>query len=316
MLGRKAQFAGDPSLQARDRVFGTIHLELDPPVFTEVEKLVDAQAEGAGYAPADEETYLLDVPRMPERAPGIVSRMKDAGVTTIIFLGDPVMPIYLTKAATEQNYFPEWVVTGTGFTDTTAVSRLYDQQQWSHAFGLSSLPVRTPREIGDAWQLYQWWYGTPPPAQTNAPIYLASLLIFFSGVHMAGPNLTPDTFRAGMFHLPGRGGGPTTPHVSYGDQGYFTNLDGSPRLDYLGIDDVTEIWWDADTVATDEGGKSAPGVWRYVDGGKRYLPGTMPTSELKVFQDEGSVIEFDADTLPASERNKTYPPWPGSPTAA
>ena len=56
------------------------------------------------------------------------------------------MPIYLTKAATEQNYFPEWVITGTVLTDTTALGRLYDQKQWAHAFGLSSLPVRIPKE--------------------------------------------------------------------------------------------------------------------------------------------------------------------------
>ena len=32
--------------------------------------------------------------------------MKSAGVTTIVFMGDPLMPIYLTKAASDQNYHP------------------------------------------------------------------------------------------------------------------------------------------------------------------------------------------------------------------
>src|SRR5207344_38745 len=112
--------------------------------------------------------------------------------------------------------------------------------------------------------------------------------ILFSGIHMAGPNLTPQTFEAGMFHLPERGGGATTPHVSFGDHGYFTNTDGSPRLDYLGIDDVTEIWWDADAEATDEGGRTGHGVWRYSDGGKRYLPGTMPRTDPRAFVEDGS----------------------------
>jgi hypothetical protein len=315
LLGRKAQFAGDPALRDKERVFGTIHLELDPPVFTEVESIVNEQGRAVGYVPRVSETYLFDVARAPERAPGIIARMKDAGVTTIVFLGDPVMPIYLTKEATAQNYFPEWVVTGTGFTDTTAVARLHDPQQWSHAFGLSSLPVRTPREIGDSWRVHQWWFGTPPPAQTTAPITLANLSLLFVGMQMAGPDLNVDTYQAGMFRLPEAGGGPTTPHVSFGDHGYFKNLDGSPRLDYLGIDDLTEIWWDADATATDEGGKSGTGVWRYSDGGRRYLPGTMPRTEPQAFVDEGSIIEFDESTLPASERAKDYPPWPGSPTA-
>ncbi len=315
LLGHKAQFAGDPAMRDKERVFGTIHLELDPPVFGEVEDVVNDRGRDAGYIPADEETYLLDVARAPEVAPGIIARMKNAGVTTIVFLGDPVMPIYLTKAATAEDYFPEWVVTGTGFTDSTAVARLYDQQQWSHAFGLSSLPVRTPRELGDAWRLHEWWFGTPPPAQTTAPITLANLSLLFAGLQMAGPNLDVDTFQAGMFHLPEAGGGPTTPHVSFGDHGYFENLDGTPRLDYLGIDDMTEIWWDADTVTADEGGRTGPGVWKYADGGQRYLPGTMPKTDPHAFVDSGAVVEFDQSTLPAAERVPDYPPWPGSPVA-
>lgn len=316
LLGRKADHAGDPALREKERVFGTVHLELDPPAFTEVEAVVNERGREAGYMPAAEETYLFDVARAPELAPGIVARMKEAGVTTIVFLGDAVMPIYLTQAATSQNYFPEWIVTGTGFTDTTAVGRLYDQAQWANAFGLSSLPVRTPREIGDAWQLHEWWFGTPPPAQTLAPIVLANFSLLFAGIHMAGPNLTLETFQAGMFHLPERGGGATTPHVSFGDHGFFTNLDGSPRPDYLGIDDVTEIWWDASASATDEGGRTGAGAWRYSDGGKRYLPGTMPRTEPRAFVPDGSVIEFTAETVPVDERPPQYPPWPGSPTAA
>ena len=315
LLGRNAQFAGDPAMREKPRVFGTIHLELDPPVFTDVENLMVEQGNAAGYKAAAEETYLFDVARAPERTPGMIARMKEAGVSTIIFLGDPVMLIYLTKEATRQGYFPEWVVTGTGFTDSTAVARLYDQQQWAHAFGLSSLPVRTPREIGDAWRLHEWWFGTPPAAQTTAPIILANLSLLYSGLQMAGPDLNVDKYQAGMFHLPEAGGGPATPHVSFGDHGYFKNLDGSPRLDYLAVDDMTEIWWDADASATDEGGKSGTGVWRYSDGGKRYLPGTMPKADPKAFVEEGSIIEFDESTLPATERAQDYPPWPGSPTA-
>lgn len=315
LLGRKAVHSSDPAMRERDRVFGTIHLELDPPVFTEVEGVVEERGRARGYEAAAEETYLLDVARAPERATGIIARMKNAGVTTIVFLGDPTMPIYLTQAATQQGYFPEWIVTGTGFTDSTAVARLYDQRQWSSAFGLSTLPVRTPRQIGDAWTLHEWWTGEPPPAATTAPITLANLALFFSGVHMAGPDLNVETFRAGMFRLPPRGGTPATPHVSFGDHGYFTDADGATRLDYLGVDDTTEIWWDADEPATDEGGRAGTGVWRYVDGGRRYLPGTMPDTDPRVFVEDGSVVEFTEETLPPEDRVPDYPPWPGSPRA-
>ena len=36
--------------------------------------------------------------------------MKDAGVTTIIYTGDPLMPSSITKEATAQNFNPEWII--------------------------------------------------------------------------------------------------------------------------------------------------------------------------------------------------------------
>ena len=315
LFKRNAEFAGDPTMHDKERVFGTIHLELDPPVFTETEEVIFEAGREIGLTSAADETYLFDVARAPERAPGIIARMKEAGVTTVVFFGDAVMMIYLTRAATQQNYFPEWIVTGTGFTDATAVARLYDQQQWAHAFGLSTLAVRTPRELQDSWVLHEWWFGEPPASETNSNIILTNLALFFTGVHMAGPDLNPETFRAGMFRLPPRGGGAAAPYVSFGDHGFYENLDGSPRLDYLAVDDMTEIWWDADTESVDEGGRSGKGVYRYVDGGRRYLPGTMPDTAPNVFVEEGTVIEFTAETMPEEDRVPAYPPWPGSPMA-
>jgi hypothetical protein len=261
------------------------------------------------------ETYLFDVARAPERAPTIIARMKEAGVTTIVFLGDPLMPIYLTQAATAQNYFPEWVVTGTAYTDTTVLGRLYDQQQWKSAFGVSTLPVRMPREQREAWTVHEWWFGRPPAALTQAPLVHSQLEILFLGIHMAGPDLTPQTFKAGLAHLPPRGGGPTLPQVSFGDHGYFENLDGTPRFDFLAIDDVTEIWWDPEAEGVDESEKSGKGMWRYSDGGKRYLPGEMPTTDVRAFVEEGSVTYLEADQRPPEDTAPPYPPWPGSPTA-
>ena len=53
------------------------------------------------------------------------SRLKEAKVTSVVFLGDPIMPIYLTKAATDQDYFPEWIITGTVLTDSTTLGRVH-----------------------------------------------------------------------------------------------------------------------------------------------------------------------------------------------
>src|SRR4029078_5486438 len=93
---------------------------------------------------------------------------------------------------------------------TTALARRYDQAQWTHAFGLSNLAARTPHELAGSYKLHQWYFGKPPVAQTD-PLILSPLSQLFLGIHMAGPNLTVETFKDGMFNSGTTGGGPTTP---------------------------------------------------------------------------------------------------------
>ena len=299
LLGRPAEFAGDPELQKRDRVFGVVHFEQDPPVFGVTEDIVEERGKDVGYKAAVNLTYQLVIAQLGEKARTLISRLKEAKVTTVIFLGDPVMPIYLTKAATAQNYFPEWVITGTVLTDTTTFGRLYDQKQWAHAFGISSLAARLPQDQSDAWRLYEWFYGKEPGAPKTVSVNFPSIQTLMTGISMAGPDLTPDTFRDGLFAYPPTGGGLTTPQVSYGDHGFF------PAPDYLAVDDMQEIWWDADAEGLDEQGAEGTGMMRYSDGGKRYLPGEQPAADPRAFVEEGSVVGYSEP--PADEAAPTYP---------
>jgi len=311
MTGRNASFAGDDDLKNQKRKFGVVHFEQDPPVFNAVSDQVAACGAARGYKTEITETYTFDIGKMPDRATTIIAKMKAAGVTTIMFLGDPIMPIYLTQQATAQNYHPEWVVTGTVLTDTTVLGRMYDQSQWTHAFGVSNLAARTPRQLGDAWRLHEWYYGTPPKAANTSAIIYPPLQQIFLGIHMAGPNLTPETFKQGMFNYPASGGGATNPHVSYGDHGYFKLAEGNtctsdkPRLDYLGVDDMTEIWWDVNAEGPDEQGKVAKGMWRYANNGKRYLPGEMPKTDVDAFKTENTVTMVEKQ--PAGDAPPDYP---------
>jgi hypothetical protein len=63
--------------------------------------------------------------------------MKNAGVTTVIYTGDPLTPAALTKEATAQDYRPEWIVGPTVLADTTFFGRTFDQAEWAHAFGVA-----------------------------------------------------------------------------------------------------------------------------------------------------------------------------------
>ncbi|MBK9178599.1 MAG: hypothetical protein IPM45_03305 [Acidimicrobiales bacterium] len=298
-----AEFAGDPAVRASPRKVGVIHFEQDPPIF---EGTADEQAaEGEDYALR--ETYLFNLATMPEKAADLVARLKAEQITTVLFLGDPIMPIYLTRSATEQGYFPEWVFTGTALTDTNVMARQYDQQQMTHAFGLSNLGAPTPQALQTSWRLWPWYFGagSEPPALAQYGLLEPPAELLAAGIHMAGPDLTPETFSRGLFRLPPAGGGPTTPQVSWGAWGFFD------APDHQGIDDSVEIWWDAAAVGEDEIGRTGTGMWRRARGAERFTAVDAPAPAPFVV--EGSVTSFDV--LPPEDTPPDYPPPPGSPAA-
>lgn len=98
---------------------------------------------------------------------------------------------------------------------------------------------------------------------------------------MAGPRLTPQTFAQGMYNFPRAGGTPDVPLVFFTQQ-YPT-----------AIKDFTEVWWNTQRSGRDETGKDGPGVLMKVDGGRRWLTGTWPRTEPKVFASAGAVFTKD-----------------------
>lgn len=216
---------------------------------------------------AESLAYTLDPARLQEQATSVMAKFKAAGVTTLVFSGDPIAPATFTQEATAQEYSPEWVLGPQALVDTTVFSRTYDQEQWSHAFGPSPLTARFRSQDGAAYALHEWYHGTPPPAiDTNAVLFPQPAL-FFAGLQAAGPELTPESFQAGLFSRDPTPNVITNPSQSFGDHDLW------PYDDYNGTDDVTEVWWDPDATGPDEIRNEGRGMWRYVDGGKRYLPG-------------------------------------------
>ena len=48
----------------------------------------------------------------------------------------------------------------------------------------------------------------------------------------------------------------------------------------------------------DETGNVGTGMYRLVDGGRRYLPGHWPTTPVKLFDPAGTVTIYPADKIP------------------
>ena len=298
----KAGYAGSDELRAQARRIGVIHFDQDPPIFAVPKDKIPESIDMV-------ESYVFDFSTMPQKATELVARFKAEGITTVVFLGDPLMPIYLTGEATDQGYFPEWVFTGTAFTDTNLFGRQYDPEQMAHATGISQLPAPTTDDVQPAVRLYRWWFGgedTMPPARGLYAAQEAAARFLVNGIQMAGPDLTGKTFARGQFRTPPSGGGPTTPQVSYGNWGFF------PSTDYAGIDDSVEIWWDGTVEAPDETGAVGKGVWRRSHGGQRFVgPDDVPTPAP--FDPDDTVTV--ADELTPEDTPPDYPSPEGSPAA-
>ncbi len=182
----KAKYAGDASLKSEARRFGVVHYDDDAGTFAKSVDHFEQQLARYRVKPAVTVPYSLDITTAQQDARNVIAKLKSSGVTSVILAGDPVFPTFLTKEATAQQYFPEWVVLGYAFTDTAVFGRQYDQEQWAHAFGVSLLPARTADDVDELANLITWQTGHPPTAKTFRELVQAPL-VFFTGVHLAGP---------------------------------------------------------------------------------------------------------------------------------
>jgi hypothetical protein len=296
-----AELAGDPELRERERVYALVHYDNPDGDHAAVFQQLRDQLADNGIELATDVEFTLDTTRMQESARTIISRLESAGVTTVIYYGDPLTPGALTHEATAQDYHPEWLLGPSTLMDTTVFARQADPEQWRNGFGVSFTAARGEGSATDPWRLYEWAFGEPP-ANNTVGLLEPPLRTVFTGIHLAGPDLTPETFRDGLFRSPVVGGSPTAPQVSRGDHGIW------PGIDYGGSDDAAIIWWDPDESGEDETGNLGQGMYRYAAGARRYTPNEFPSTpeEAGLFDVDSSVTVYDRP--PPEERVPDYPP--------
>jgi hypothetical protein len=304
--GRNASHAGSPAFKASKRVFGLLYYETADHAYRAGAEFFRKEITKYGISFKDVLPYRgpPDYSGLQEDVRPLIQRLKDDGVTSIAMAADPISPALFTTEATNQNYFPEWIITGSALTDTDLFARTYDKTQWRNAFGISLLTARIPKTAGEAWTVYQFHYpGQTPAANNQYGVIYPVPLAFWTGVHLAGPRLTVDSWQKGLFSYPlSNVGKKTLAATSYGKHGIWS------FIDYTGADDVTEIWWDPTAPGPDELDNQGVGMYRYVDGGRRYMPGQHPSSDPKVFVNDGTVTIYDQ--VPAGESPKSYPHTP------
>ena len=305
--GRNAKYAGlrdvTPMNQEK-RVFGLLWYNTPDGLYKVGADFFEKELSRYGASLKVSLGYPSDLAAAQEQTRSLISRLKSEGVTSVIFAGDPITPATFTQEAANQQWQPEWIITGSALTDTSLFGRTYNKDQWSRAFGISFLSLRAPEQHTDAYRIHEWHGGRPPDAANTYGVLYAPFFIFGTGVHMAGAKLTPETFAQGLFSYPVTNRGAVTgPTISWGRHGIW-DKDPWKLIDLMAYDDVTEIWWDNNAVGPDEVGNEAPGMYRYVDGGKRYLPGTQPTSDPRVFDPKGSPTILEE--FPANEKSPDY----------
>jgi len=255
-----AAYAGG-SLKGQPRKFAVI--APDNPWYQQCANAAIAYAEAHGQHITDDIQYQLDLSTLSSQAASVIAKLQDDGVTTIYCGCDPIFPIYLTARAAEQNYFPEWVVVGVALTDTDIVGQLFDQQEWAHAFGVSyngpTLPA--PQTLG--WAAYEEATGQPPPAAEEVNLIYEQMLEIAIGIQMAGPDLTPETFKEGLRAYPGSIRG--APNAQFGTWGF-------PPGTYTPERDSVIISWNPDQISVYNGKCGA-----YQVDSPRYLPGQYPS---------------------------------------
>ena len=209
-------------------------------------------------------TYQSDINRAQEQTRVTIAGLISAKVTTVAFMGDLIAPVFLTGGATQNNYFPEWLLPGQNLLDYDVLGRLYDQAQWAHAFGPSQLVKPVPFAQSDAQKIWKA-SGNSGSACGSCNLATGYWTLIGSLLQEAGPSLTPLTVERGMVGArSSRGGWAETK----GNPGVYLIKFGPG--DYNAISDFREVYWDATATSTIDGKKGA-----YVDmnGGRRYEPG-------------------------------------------
>jgi hypothetical protein len=307
LVGKPAQYAGDASLQAKKRVFGSVRSDAVTapdvqPAFDELKKGGAKVAQDLTYTPPLDTAQLGS--SVEETAPTLVAKLKDSGVTTVLVLPNEYqMTSALTKAASNNDYHPEWMIMGVGNIEIAALARTFDQEQWKHAFGVSGIymPVQG-LTAGPSDLAFQWYWG-PSAGNYSQPV-VTTFELFYAGVHMAGPKLTPETYKAGMFSRPAVGGAAEGQVTSTGR--FYGRTAKLGYDEYLTGGDVALFWWDTETVGPSVAVNLADsaGVYQYLDDGKRYIKGQIP-SNVKFFDKSNSINVIT--TVPPKDVQPDYP---------
>jgi hypothetical protein len=306
LKGGKAQYA-DKSMQDQPRKFGVIYpsnFEIDY-FKAQLKKYGVTLASEATFTVAPGEVSLQTTSaEIDQQIPPLVTKLKADGVNNLIMMASHGVTATITKAMKSQDWFPEITAAAFPYTDLDILARTFDPDVWSHAFGLIWFLPGVQGDIPTpSLATFQWFWGTDKGTKWDGANALLGIL--YTDIQFAGPKLTKQTVQTGYDRLrnakSGVGG-------AYSDSAFTFESPPPPPEGGVPIRGTALGWWNANEVGTGNYnvGINGKGEYRYLDEGKRYVPGTFPKAKKKFFDATNSTSVFPA--VPASE-----PKWPTYP---
>lgn len=279
LKGRPADEVGSGNLPAtiangQARRYGLIYTT-DPAFQTIEQEALDAAADiraECGITPYDTATfpqnsYAVNTGQTPTYATDAMTRFQSEHITTILWPAG--METNFSNAAAEISYYPEWVLGDDSQQSDGFDAQFQNQSEWNDAWIMTSRTYTPPlpsQEI--CYQAYRSVDQTAADSDvehTACPEY-PDLRQMFTGIQVAGPDLSPQSVDTGFHAIPAEPStSPQTPSCFY-----------LPN-DYTCVKD-SAIWhWSSSAQSQ---ASSQPGCWLMVDGGRRFLPGSFPHADL------------------------------------
>lgn len=265
---RNAKWAKDPAYVNTKRVFGTYVPDNDG--YQHCVDISEREFKNKyGGTITHRFDYELDVSRFPDQAAQAVVQFKAAGVTTLINACDTLSTRFLTEAANQQQWGPEWLMIGVALQDTDGQARTWHRPTIRrHLFGMSQLG-RLANIEGKESEAYKSWKTAFPneePPRGYGDAYFRILGIYRM-IQAAGPVLTPANIAAGLQSAPPAGGA----HGPFGTWSF--------KGDHTAVDDSREIYWVDDATGFD----GNAGAYMETYGGRRFLTGQWPQEEPPIY---------------------------------
>lgn len=279
LAGKPPRFAGPAQASAPVREFGVVTTRSTDGTTPDLSPLLSG-LKGCGVEPL---VKVDDTTTAPAReGVNTIVQLQDAGVTSVLCLcrGNDVSGVYM-PAASAQGYQPEWVQSSFINTDidNTYGGGKAPAEQSRNVIGITLRNKLLPRQdMPWYWAVTEADPGYAPPAASyySAHSRYVQLLLLASGIQLAGPDLTPQTFAAALHRT-------QFPNKLAGTAPYFQARVGFSGPRHVMSVDAAMFWYDPQRPGTID--PSIPGAVCYVDRGRRYLPGQWPSSDAGFRQD-------------------------------